>query len=81
MNGYLEKQFKYFLDHQSELVQQFNGKVVIIANEKVEGPFDSELEALASAKVKHKLGEFLVQKIEPGADSYTQTFRSRVAFS
>jgi len=30
---------------------------------------------------KFELGTFLVQKVEPGTESYTQTFHSRVAFA
>ena len=81
MNGYLSKQFNFFLKHRDELVEKYSGKVVVICDEKVEGAFDSELEALEHAQASHKLGEFLVQRVEKGAESYTQTFHSRVAFS
>ena len=80
MNGDLKKQFSYFLEHQAELVREYEGKVVVIFDEAVEGVYDTELEALAAAQKKHPLGSFLLQKVEPGAESYTQTFHSRVAF-
>lgn len=81
MNGNLKKQFKYFLDHQDELVRKYNGKVVVIFDEAVDGVYESELAAVADAQRKHELGSFLVQKIAPGDDSYTQVFHSRVAFA
>ena len=78
----LEKEFKYYLDHQDELVKKYNGKVIVIKDSKVIGTYDSELEAVkeTTKKHKHKLGTFLVQKCEPGTESYTQTYHSRVAF-
>jgi hypothetical protein len=74
----LEKEFKYYLDHQEELVKRYNGKYVVIKNMEVIGAFDSEFEAVQKTAEKHELGTFLVQKCEPGKESYTQTFHSRV---
>jgi len=76
----LEKEFKYYLEHQSELVKKYNGKFIVIKNREVIGAFDSELEAIEKTAEKHELGTFLVQKCEPGSESYTQTYHSRVAF-
>lgn len=76
----LEKEFKYYLDHQDELVKKYNGKVIVLKDSKVIGTYDSELEAVKETTKKHKLGTFLVQKCEPGTESYTQTYHSRVAF-
>jgi hypothetical protein len=77
----LEKEFQYFLDNQAELVKKYNGKIVVIKDGSVIGVFDSELEAVKETSKKHELGTFLVQKCEPGNESYTQTFHSRVVFS
>jgi len=76
----LEKEFKYYIENQDELVKQYNGKFIVIHNLKVIGSYDSELDAIQKTSKKHKLGTFLVQKCEPGHDSYTQTYHSRVAF-
>lgn len=77
----LEKEFKYYLDHQDELVEKYNGKFVVIKNSKVIGVFSTELEAIEKTAETHTLGTFLVQKCEPGSEGYTQTYHSRVAFS
>jgi len=74
----LEKEFKYYLEHQDELVKKYNGKFIVIKNREVIGVFDSELEAIEKTAEKHELGTFLVQKCEPGSESYTQTYHSRV---
>lgn len=77
----LEKEFDFYLDHQDNLVEEYNGKFIVIKGEEVLGAYDNELEALEKTSEKHELGTFLVQKCEPGSNSYTQTFHSRVAFA
>ena len=77
----LEKEFKYFLDHHKELVRKHKGKCVVIKGREVIGVYDDEVEAIRETQLKHELGTFLVQKCEPGSESYTRTFHSRVAFA
>jgi hypothetical protein len=74
----LEKEFQYYIENQDELVEQYHGKVIVIKNREVIGAYDSELEAIKETAKEHELGTFLIQKCEPGSDSYTQTFHSRV---
>jgi hypothetical protein len=76
----LEREFEYYLKHQDDLVKKFKGKFIVIKDQKVIGVFDDELEAVEKTAKEHELGTFLVQKCEPGTESYTQTFHSRVAF-
>jgi len=77
----LEKEFKYYIDHQAELVKKYNGKFIVVKDCKVIGAFDSELEAINTTSEQHELGTFLVQKCELGSESYTQTYHSRVALA
>jgi len=77
----LEKEFQYYLDHQKELVKQYNGRFVVIKDCQVRGAYNSELEAVNEASRQFKPGTFLVQKCEPGSESYTQTYHSRVVFT
>jgi hypothetical protein len=79
VTGKLEKEFKYYLEHQAELVKRYNGKYIVIRDLEVIGAYDSELEAVQKTAEKYELGTFLVQKCEPGSESYTQTYHSRVA--
>jgi len=80
MSSTLEKEFNWYRDHQEELVKMYNGKFVVIRGCEVIGSFDSELEAVKETTKKNELGTFLVQKCEPGTESYTQTYHSRVLF-
>ena len=77
----LEKEFNYYLDNQDKLVKKYNGKVIVIKNCKVIGVFDTEIEAVHKISETEKIGTYLVQKCEPGTDSYSQTYHSRVTFA
>lgn len=81
MNTPLQKAFQFYLDNQKELVKKYNGKYIVIKGDKVLGSHDDEIAAIKETSKKHELGTFLVQYVEPGAESYTQTFHSRVAFA
>jgi hypothetical protein len=74
----LERDFQYYLSHQSDLVHRYSGKVVVIKNQSVIGAFDSEAEAVNETAKSHELGTFLIQRCEEGSDAYTQTFHSPV---
>ena len=78
--GTLEKEFEYYLKHQEELVKKYKGKFIVIKNDTVLGAYETELGAVEETSKKHELGTFLVQKCEPGSDSYTHTYHSRVSF-
>lgn len=80
MSKPLQKEFHYFIKNQDKLVENYNGKFIVIKGNKVIGAYDDELQAIRETSKNHELGTFLVQKCEPGSDSYTQTFHSRVAF-
>jgi len=78
----LEKEFRYYLDHQNELVKQYNGRVLVIIGDKVVGDYDDFEQALTkSIDNKYQIGTFLIQECSPGEDAYTQTFHSRVIFA
>ena len=77
----LEREFQYYLDHQAELVDRYNGKYIVIKNQQVIGSYETEIQAIEVSSKHHELGTFLVQKCEPGSESYTQTYHSRVAFA
>jgi hypothetical protein len=75
----LRKQFDYYVANQDDLVRQFNGRFIVIADESVAGDFDTELAAYEFGKANFKAGDFMIQRVAPGMDSYSQTFHSRVA--
>jgi len=77
----LEKEFEYYLSHQDEFVKIYNGKYIVIKDDKVLGVYNSEFEAITETIKQHELGTFLVQKCEKGDEAYSQHFHSRVSFA
>ena len=76
----LKKEFEYYLAHQDEMVARYDGKYIVIKDRQVLGSYDDQLTAITETQKSHELGTFLVQKVSPGAEDYTQTFHSRVVF-
>ncbi|MCH7828466.1 hypothetical protein IH982_01190 [Patescibacteria group bacterium] len=76
----LEKELKYFIDNQKELVAKYEGRFLVIRDQKVQGVYNTEIEAYNEAKNKFELGTFLIQRALSGKEGYTQTFHSRVSF-
>lgn len=77
----LEKEFQYYLDHQDELVKEYNGKVIVIKDQQVIGVYESDIEAVIETEKEHPLGTFLVQLCSEGDTAHTQHFISRVSFA
>jgi len=81
MSDSLQKDFQFYLDHQDELVERYEGKYIVIKDGEVLGAYDNELAAIVETQKSHPLGTFLVQLVSRGSAAYTQTFNSRVVFS
>ena len=78
--GPLVEEFEYYLEHQDEMVEKYNGRVIAIKGHDVLGDYDDASEALAETRKSHELGTFLIQRVSPGSDAYTAIFHSRVRF-
>ena len=76
----LEKEFKYYLNNQKELVKKYKGKFIVIKNQMVIGDYGSEMNAYNETLKEHELGTFLIQHCLPGEESHTATFHSRVVY-
>lgn len=76
----LESEFDYYLAHQVELVEKFDGKFVVIKNKKVLGAFETLGDAYFETTKTELPGTFLIQEVSEGTEKYTQTFHSRVSF-
>ncbi len=74
----LEKEFKYYLKNQDDFLKKFNGRFIVIKNNKVLGDYSSEIEALSETRKSHEVGTFLIQHCTPGNNAYTETYHSRV---
>lgn len=74
------KDFEFYKANQSELLEKYNGKFIVIVNQEVVSSHDTEEGAYFDAIGKYKMGTFFIIHCIPGDSSYTQTFHSRVIF-
>lgn len=74
----LKDEFDYYLKNQSEFVKKYLGKYIVLKNHEVLGAYDTNVEAYQETEKMHALGTFLIQLVQEGNESYTQTFHSRV---
>ena len=81
MSNPLQQEFRFYIEHQDEMVKKYDGKFIVIKDGLVLGAFDDELTAVTETRKAHELGTFLVQRVSPGDAAYSQTFHSRVIFS
>ena len=77
----LFKEFDYYLKHQNEIVEHYEGKYIVIKDNKVIGAYENELLAIETTQEEHELGTFLVQYVSQGTKDYTATFHTRATFS
>jgi len=75
----LEKEFEWYLANQEQLVKQYNGRVIVVKDERVIGDYADVANAVEETSKIHPKGTFLVQKCTPGNQDYTAVFHSRVA--
>lgn len=71
-----DKELKFFIDHQDELVREYRGQTLVIRGEKVEGVYSPTLEAYLAAQKQFPAGTFMIQPCEPGPRAYTVTISS-----
>ncbi len=77
----LHKEFEYYLSHQKELIQKYEGRFIVIKDEKVIGAYSSRIEAYNETKKHHKLGTFIIQLCEANSNAYSHSFHTlRVSF-
>ncbi|MEO7667095.1 MAG: hypothetical protein ABIU97_08705, partial [Dehalococcoidia bacterium] len=81
MDSTLQRDFNYYLDNQDEMVEKYDGKVIVIKDCAVLGAYDDEITAVTETQKVHQLGTFLVQRVSRGTGEYSQTFHSRAVFS
>jgi hypothetical protein len=74
----LKDEFEYYLNHQADFVAKYLGKFIVLKNHEVLGAYDTNIEAYQESVKKHELGTFLIQFVQAGEESYSQTFHSRV---
>lgn len=70
----MKRDFKWYLQHQEEMVEKYNGKVIAIQEGKVLGAYEDYWIAVRETEKDHAPETFLVQLVTPGTEAYTSTF-------
>jgi hypothetical protein len=71
-----EKEFQYFLDHQDELVRDYDGKILVLRGEQVVGVYESKLDAYSASIKKYERGTFMIQQCIAGPKAYRRYISS-----
>lgn len=77
----LEKEYKYYKTHKESLLKKYEGKFLVIRDEKVEEVYLDEKTAYQESIKRWKLGTFLIQHCLPKEEEVIPTFHSRVIFN
>jgi len=68
-----KKELDFFIDNQDSLVNQYQGKVLVLKDQQVVGVYQTPLEAYLEAQKIYETGTFMIQPCEPGPQAYTVT--------
>ena len=74
----MRNEFKYYLDHQAELLPQYSGKYLAIVGDQVVGAYTDQDEAYHTCRKQYGAGNFLIQLCTPGDSAYTIRFYSPI---
>ena len=74
-----EQELDFFIAHQSELVEKYGGKIIVLQGNEVRGAFDTPLQAFLDASSRFETGSFMLQRCDPGPDAYTVTLSGSAA--
>ena len=74
----LLNEFDYYLEHQAELAEKYQGRYIVIKDNTVLGDYDTAGEAIRETSQTHALGTFMVQLCDRDPESTKVTFHSRV---
>ena len=67
----IQKEVDFFRANQDDLVEKYDGKVIVIKDGEVLGVFDTDIEAVIEVQKAHPLGTFLVRRVSSGNEAYT----------
>ncbi len=77
----LDQDFAFYKENQNTLLLKYKGAFLVIKDTKVRGAYRSQIEAYTEGQKQFAPGTFLIQECQPGRESYTQTYHSRVRFA
>ena len=78
MTKWLERELKFYREHQEELANSHHGEVVLIADGRIKGFFATDLDAYREAKLKLGAQTFLIRKCVKPEEEVKLLFHPRV---
>ena len=72
----LKKNLDWYIANQKDLSGKYDGKILLIVDQKLIGAFGSMDEAYVAATMDYTLGTFTLQPCSPDPDSFTLTLYS-----
>ena len=76
----LEKEFKWFLENQTCLLQKYKDKFVSVKGFKVIGAYESYIDAINETIKTEELSTFIIQKCSVDPSDYVNIVHSEVMF-
>lgn len=73
-------EMQFFIEHQDDLVEKYNGQVLVIQGQQILGAYQTALEAYLETQKTHPLGTFMLQPCAPGPEAYTVTIATHDLF-
>ena len=69
MGELLDRQHKFYLQHEQMLLEKYGGQFIVIHNEQVADSFDTERDAYIYSVQHFQIGTFLIREVVPQAPS------------
>lgn len=63
MGELLDRQHKFYLHNEQDLIEKYKGQFIVIHNEKVAGSFGSERDAYIYSVSHFPMGTFLIREV------------------
>jgi hypothetical protein len=76
----MKDDFKYYTDHQDEIVNGHINEFVVIKDCRILGYYKEEMDAFDAMK-DHKLGTFMVKKCRPKGTDIVTYYNNQVRFA
>ncbi|MES2387138.1 MAG: hypothetical protein V4543_03975 [Bacteroidota bacterium] len=70
----LKDEFQYLLRRQAEILRTYEGRVIVIKDEKVQHDFSSEDEAAKWAEARFEPDSFLILKCQSGREAQAHRY-------
>lgn len=67
----LKKNLDWYIEHQKDLATKYNGKILLIVDQRLVDTFDSMQHAYSAAAERYTPGTFTLQPCSPDAESFT----------